>query len=76
MFEINIFIIVFIVLITFVLFQILYYNNIFNKNYNKIEKIDNFTNKLDRIHHKTDYILDDSSLNNLLQEYNNLNNNT
>jgi hypothetical protein len=76
MFEINIFIIVFIVLITFILFQILYYNNIFNKNYNKIEKIDNFTNKLDRIDHKTDYILDDSSLNNLLQEYNNLNNNT
>lgn len=74
MFNINIFIIIFIILFIFILFQIIYYNNIFYKNNNKIEKIDNFTNKLDYINNSdtSSYILDDKSLNNLLDEYNNL----
>jgi hypothetical protein len=57
------------------IFQVFYYNKIFNKNNIKIQKMENFSNTLNILNNQKEYILDDKSLENLLDDYNNLKNN-
>ena len=71
----NLFIIIFILFTLFMIFQVFYYNKIFNKNNIKIQKMENFSNTLNILNNQKEYILDDKSLENLLDDYNNLKNN-
>jgi cell division protein FtsL len=75
MFNINLFFIIFVLFIIFIIFQICFYSKIYNKNRNLIDKVESFKSSIDHIDNKKDYILDDKSLQTLLEDYNNLKNN-
>jgi hypothetical protein len=69
---------IFIIFLIFIGIQIYYYMKVYTKNINKINKIESFQNTLKNINDlstKKEYFLDDTSLNNLLEDYNKLNNN-
>lgn len=71
----NIFIIIIILFILFAVIQVYYYLQKYNKNKNLIIEMENFESKLNIIDSNQNYLLDDSSLKNLLQDYNELKNN-
>ena len=73
---INIFFIILIIFIIFVILQVYYYLQKYNKNKKLIVKMENFESKLNKIDSNNKYLLDDSSLQNLLEDYNKLKNNT
>jgi CHASE3 domain sensor protein len=66
--------IIFIIFLIFIAVQVYYYLNIYKKNENTIKKIESFQASVTDIE-KNKYMLDDSSLELLLEEYNNLKNN-
>ena len=66
--------IIFIIFLIFIAVQVYYYLNIYKKNEKTIKKIESFQDSLTDIE-KNKYTLDDSSLELLLEEYNNLKNN-
>jgi hypothetical protein len=69
---------IFLILIIFIIFvfiQIYFYSTIYKKNNHLIKDIELFTNKLIYIDNKNDYILDDKSIEILLEDYNKLKNN-
>jgi predicted PurR-regulated permease PerM len=70
----NLFIIILILFIVFIFIQIYFYSNIFKKNNNLINDMEKFENTLIDINNKN-YILDDNSIEFLLDDYNNLKNN-
>jgi len=67
---ISIFMIIFIIFLLFILLQIYFYSVKYKKNNVLIKKIESFENTLSSIEQKKDYILDDSSLELLLEDYN------
>lgn len=66
--------IIFIIFLIFIAVQVYYYLTIYKKNEKAIKKIESFQASLTDIE-KNKYTLDDSSLELLLEEYNNLQNN-
>jgi len=76
MINISLFSIIIILFILFVVFQIVFYLNIYKKNQNLIKKIENFQSTLTNIkNNNNEYILDDNSMEILLEDYNKLKNN-
>ena len=75
MLNFNIFLIIFVLFIIFILFQIYFYYKRYHANQNQINKIENFKNTLLNIESEKDYLLDDTSVERLLEDYNNLKNN-
>lgn len=71
------FIEIFILFIIFILIQIYFYYTILKKNNQKIANIESFTDSLNNINQNQnqDYILDDQSVEILLDDYNKLKNN-
>jgi hypothetical protein len=74
MINYKIFTIIFIIFMVFIFIQLYYYLQLQQKNDNKIEKIEKFQNTLKHLDSLStkEYILDDNSLNKLLEEYNTL----
>ena len=73
MININLFSIIIILFILFIIFQIYFYSNIYKKNQNLIKKIESFQSTLTNIkNNNNEYILDDNSMEILLEDYNNL----
>jgi hypothetical protein len=70
----NIFIIIIVLFLLFILFQVYLYNTEYHKKNKLITKIENFETSLENID-KKEYLLDDSSIKILLEDYNNLKNN-
>ena len=66
--------IILIIFLIFIAVQVYYYLTIYKKNEKTIKKIESFQASLTDIE-KNKYTLDDSSLELLLEEYNNLQNN-
>jgi hypothetical protein len=62
--------IIFIIFLLFVLLQIYFYSVKYKKNNVLIKKIESFENTLETMEQKTDYVLDDSSIELLLEDYN------
>jgi cell division protein FtsL len=75
MFNINLYVIVIFLFILFIIYQIYFYSHIYNNNNNIIKKIESFENTLESIDNSQEYILDDRSLELLLDDYNKLKNN-
>jgi K+-transporting ATPase A subunit len=74
MININIFLIIIVLFVLFIVFQIYLYNVEYSKKNKLIKKIENFESSLENID-KKEYLLDDSSIKILLEDYNNLKNN-
>ena len=73
MININLFSIIIILFILFIIFQIYFYSNIYKKNQNLIKKIESFRSTLTNIkNNNNEYILDDNSMEILLEDYNKL----
>ena len=74
MINYKIFFIIFILFLIFIFIQLYYYIKLYTKNNNKIKKIESFDNTLKNIDvlSNKEYILDDNSLNKLLDDYNKL----
>jgi predicted PurR-regulated permease PerM len=75
MINVKLFMVIFILFLIFVGFQLYFYINTYKQNQNKLQKIENYENTLKDIDNnitKKEYILDDMSLENLLEDYNNL----
>ena len=73
MFNINLFLIIIIIFILFVIFQIYFYLKIYNKNQILIKKMESFQSTLTGINNNDNkYILDDNSMEILLEDYNKL----
>ncbi len=67
--------IIFVIFIIFTCIQIYFYMNKYNENQLKMTNINNFENRLMNIDNditKKEYILDDKTLEQLLEHYNNL----
>jgi predicted PurR-regulated permease PerM len=71
----NTIIIIFILFFIFVGIQIYFYSKVYKKNNDIIQNIELFNNKLLHIDNKNEYILDDESIEILLEDYNKLKNN-
>ena len=71
----NLFLIILVLFILFVIYQIYFYSNVYKKNEDKIRKIESFQSTLDNINTKSNYLLDDKSIEILLEDYNKLKNN-
>jgi predicted PurR-regulated permease PerM len=76
MINISLFSIIIILFILFVVFQIVFYLNIYKKNQNLIKKIESFQSTLTNIkNNNNEYILDDNSMEIILEDYNKLKDN-
>ncbi len=73
MFNINLYLIILILFGIFVVYQIYCYTKQLNENKMLIQKIESFENTLDNIE-KKEYTLDDSSLEVLMQDFDNFKN--
>jgi cell division protein FtsL len=71
----NIFLITVMLFIIFIIYQIYFYSSIYKKNENIIKKVESFQSTLVEIDNKKDYLLDDSSIELLLDDYYKLKNN-
>jgi len=71
----NLFLLTIILFIIFIIYQIYFYSSIYKKNEDLIKKVESFQSTLDHIDNKKDYLLDDSSIELLLDDYNKLKNN-
>lgn len=72
MFDIKVFIIIFIIFILFCGIQIYFYYKTYIKKEIKIRDIESFENTLVDINNNKEYILDDVSLERILTDYENL----
>ena len=68
----NIFILIFIIFLIFILIQIYFYSQKIDKNNKIINKIESFENTLNNIDKNDYYTLDNSSLELLLKDYNDI----
>lgn len=68
----NIFLIILVIFAIFIIVQLYFYSNLYQKNNTLIKKIENFETKLTNINKNNEYRLDDSSMELLLKDYNNL----
>ena len=75
MFNPYIFFIIITLFIAFILYQVYFYRFIYKKNEKFIKKIESFKNTLHNIDSNNEYILDDASIEILLEDYNKLKNN-
>jgi hypothetical protein len=57
------------------IYQIYFYSNIYKKNENMIKKVESFQSTIVNIDNNKDYLLDDASIEILLEDYNKLKNN-
>lgn len=71
-----IFLIIFICLVIFISIQIYFYYQKYNKNKETIQKMEQYTSKLNNIENSKDYILDDTSMERLLDDFENIKYNT
>jgi len=71
----NLFLITVILFIIFIIYQVYFYSIIYKKNEDIIKKVESFQSTLVVIDNKKDYLLDDSSIELLLDDYNKLKNN-
>jgi cell division protein FtsL len=71
----NLFLITVILFIIFIIYQVYFYSRIYKKNEDIIKKVESFQSTLVEIDNKKDYLLDDSSIELLLDDYNKLKNN-
>ena len=71
----TIFLIIFVFLLIFISVQVYFYYQKYNKNNKVIQKMEQYTSKLNSIDNK-DYILDDTSMERLLDDYENIKYNT
>ena len=76
MFKINLYIIILVIFLLFIFYQIYFYREKYIENNKLIKKIENFESTLKDINHKQDYLLDDKSIEILLEDYNQLKKNT
>ena len=74
MFNINFFYIVLIFFLIFIFIQIYFYGNILKKNEEKIINMESFKNSINNLNANNKYILDDTSIKIILEDYNNLKN--
>ena len=74
MFNINFFYIVLIIFLLFIFIQTYFYGNILKKNEEKIVNMESFKNSLNDLNTKGEYILDDTSIKIILEDYNKLKN--
>ena len=74
MFNINFFYIVLIFFLLFIFIQIYFYGNILKKNEEKITNMESFKNSLSNLNSNDKYILDDTSIKIILEDYNKLKN--
>ena len=72
MFDMNLYFIIIILFLVFIIFQIYFYNSNYKKNENVLNKIENFQSTLKNLN--KEYVLDDKSLERLLEDYNKLKN--
>lgn len=72
MFDMNLYFIIIILFLVFIIFQIYFYNSKYKKNENVLNKIENFQSTLKNLN--KEYVLDDKSLERLLEDYNKLKN--
>ena len=75
MFDKKLFFIIFFIFLLFVMFQLYFYIKLYNKNANLLKKIESFENTLTNIKKNNEYVLDDSSLEILLEDYKEIKNN-
>jgi uncharacterized protein YoxC len=69
------FLIIIILFILFIIYQIYFYSSIYKKNEYTLKKIESFQSTLSDINNKKDYLLDDKSMEVLLEDFNKLKNN-
>ena len=74
MFDMNLYFIIVILFLVFIIFQIYFYSIKYKKNENVLNKIENFQSTLKNLDKENKYILDDKSLEILLEDYNKLKN--
>ena len=70
----NLYFIIVILFLVFIIFQIYFYSIKYKKNENVLNKIENFQSTLKNLDKENKYILDDKSLEILLEDYNKLKN--
>ena len=73
MFNTKIFMVILLIFLFFCMIQIYFYYQSYIKKQNKIKNIESFENTLININNNKDYILDDASLQKILNDYDNLN---
>jgi ABC-type bacteriocin/lantibiotic exporter with double-glycine peptidase domain len=71
----KLYLIILILFILFIIYQIYFYSNIYKKNEDIIKRVESFQSTLVNIDKKKDYLLDDNSIEILLEDYNKLKNN-
>ena len=71
----NLFLITVILFIIFIIYQVYFYSSVYKNNEDIIKKVESFQSTLLEIDNKKDYLLDDSSIELLLDDYNKLKNN-
>lgn len=69
MFDQKLFLIILFVFLVFIIFQVYFYSKMYNKNDKLLKKIESFENTLTNIKKNNEYVLDDSSLEILLEDY-------
>lgn len=72
---IRIYLLILFIFVIFIGFQVYFYNIKYNKNDTLIKNVESFENTLVNIDSNEQYLLDDKSLEILLEDYNNLKNN-
>lgn len=71
----NLFLMTIILFILFIIYQIYFYSTIYKKNEDLLKKVESFQSTLTGIDEKKDFLLDDASIELLLEDYNKLKNN-
>ena len=71
----NLFLMTIILFILFIIYQIYFYSTIYKKNEDLLKKVESFQSTLTNIDEKKDFLLDDASIELLLEDYNKLKNN-
>ena len=71
----NLFLMTIILFIVVIIYQIYFYSTIYKKNEDILKKVESFQSTLTDIDKKKNYLLDDASIELLLEDYNKLKNN-
>ena len=72
---IKIYLLILVIFVIFIAIQVYFYNIKYKKNNTLIKNVESFENTLVNIDSNEKYLLDDKSLEILLEDYNNLKNN-
>jgi len=72
---IRTYLLILIIFVIFISIQVYFYNIKYKKNYTLIKNVESFENTLVNIDNNEQYLLDDKSLEILLEDYNDLKNN-